>query len=75
MSLNHVGTQLIETKRLILRKFQLDDAEQMYNNWAKDPENTNDHDKDSLHSPCKLYSLISDLEKLKNPLYNFHGLH
>ena len=40
MSLNHVGTQLIETDRLILRKFQLDDAEQMYNNWAKDPEHT-----------------------------------
>lgn len=34
--LNHVGTQIIETPRLILRRFQIDDAEQMYNNWASD---------------------------------------
>lgn len=39
MSLNHVGTQFIDTDRLILRKFKLSDSEQMYNNWAKDPEN------------------------------------
>lgn len=39
MSLNHIGTQSIGTERLVLRKFHLDDVEQMYNNWAKDPEN------------------------------------
>jgi ribosomal-protein-alanine N-acetyltransferase len=33
MKLN--GTQTIETKRLLLRKYNLDDAEDMYNNWAK----------------------------------------
>ena len=37
--LNHIGTQKIETERLILRKVKISDAEQMYNNWAKDPEN------------------------------------
>ena len=37
--LNHVGTQTIETKRLLLRRFQLEDAEQMFNNWASDPDN------------------------------------
>lgn len=37
--MNHIGTQTIETKRLILRKFEINDAEDMFNNWAKDPEN------------------------------------
>lgn len=35
-----LGTKTIETDRLILRKFQISDAEQMYTNWATD-ENTN----------------------------------
>lgn len=29
------GTQTIETDRVILRKYSLNDAEDMYNNWAK----------------------------------------
>jgi Acetyltransferases, including N-acetylases of ribosomal proteins len=32
--LTHKGTQTIETSRLILRKFTIDDAEHMYTNWA-----------------------------------------
>ena len=36
--MNLTGTQTIETKRLILRRFRLEDAEDMYNNWASDPE-------------------------------------
>ena len=39
MLLNHVGTENIETERLLLRKFIINDAEQMFNNWAKDPDN------------------------------------
>ena len=35
--LHHVGTQMIETPRLILRRFKIEDAEQMYGNWANDP--------------------------------------
>lgn len=31
------GTQRIETDRLILRRFRVSDAEDMYSNWAKDP--------------------------------------
>jgi len=38
--LNHSGTVLLETKRLILRPTAISDAEQMYNNWASDPEVT-----------------------------------
>lgn len=36
--LTHKGTQTIKTKRLILRKFELADAEGMFNNWANNPE-------------------------------------
>ena len=38
--MNKAGTQRIETQRLILRRFRIDDAEDMYNNWASDPEVT-----------------------------------
>ncbi len=36
--LQHKGTVILESERLILRKFTLDDAEAMYNNWACDAE-------------------------------------
>ena len=36
--LNHTGTQNIETERLLIRKFKIDDAQQMFDNWTKDPE-------------------------------------
>ena len=36
--MKHCGTQRIETDRLILREFSLDDAEAMFRNWASDPE-------------------------------------
>lgn len=37
MSIDHKGTQTIETMRLLLRRFKLEDAEDMFNNWAGDP--------------------------------------
>lgn len=36
--LNHKGTIKIETDRLILRRFSIDDASSMFNNWASDPD-------------------------------------
>lgn len=36
--MNHLGTKTIETPRLILRPFTLEDAPAMYQNWARDPE-------------------------------------
>lgn len=36
----HKGTKIIETERLILRPFKVDDAESMFRNWASDPEVT-----------------------------------
>ena len=38
--MEHKGTKVIETERLTLRPFQLEDAEAMFRNWASDPEVT-----------------------------------
>lgn len=40
LKMRHCGTQLLETDRLILRKFETDDAEAMFRNWASDPNVT-----------------------------------
>lgn len=34
----NVGTQVIETERLILQRFTKDDATDMFNNWINDKE-------------------------------------
>ena len=38
--MEHKGTITLETKRLLLRRFTLDDAAAMFRNWASDPEVT-----------------------------------
>ena len=38
--MKHCGTQRIETDRLIVRRFSIDDAEAMYRHWASDSEVT-----------------------------------
>lgn len=38
--LNHKGSQTIETKRTIMRKFQLEDTDAMFKNWASDEQVT-----------------------------------
>ncbi len=38
--MNKAGTQRIETQRLILRRFKTEDADDMFTNWASDPEVT-----------------------------------
>lgn len=34
MNMEHIGTQIIETERLILRPLTVSDAQEMYDNWA-----------------------------------------
>ncbi len=34
--MKHIGTEYLETQRLVLRRFTLEDAEAMYKNWASD---------------------------------------
>lgn len=36
--MKHLGTKQIETERLILRRFTVEDAPKMYENWASDKE-------------------------------------
>ncbi|MBR6595928.1 MAG: GNAT family N-acetyltransferase [Oscillospiraceae bacterium] len=38
--MKHLGTQKMETQRLILRPFTPEDGEAMFRNWASDPEVT-----------------------------------
>ena len=38
--MNKTGTKTIETPRLLLRRFTIEDADDMYDNWASDPEVT-----------------------------------
>ncbi|MCC8138082.1 MAG: GNAT family N-acetyltransferase [Clostridiales bacterium] len=38
--MNHIGTIRLRTDRLILRRFTVNDAEEMFNNWASDDEVT-----------------------------------
>ncbi len=38
--MKHLGTKYMETDRLILRRFAVEDGEAMYRNWASDPEVT-----------------------------------
>lgn len=38
--MDHKGTKKIETENLILRKFELSDAQAMYKNWGSDSEVT-----------------------------------
>ena len=38
--MNTVGTKTIETDRLVLRRYRIEDAEDMYNNWTSDNEVT-----------------------------------
>ena len=35
--MRHLGTKLLETERLVLRQFRIEDADAMFNNWANDP--------------------------------------
>ena len=35
--MNHLGSKVLKTERLVLRPFKKTDAEEMYKNWASDP--------------------------------------
>ena len=36
--MKHLGSLVIETERLYMRPFVLEDASAMFENWASDPE-------------------------------------
>ena len=55
--LNHKGTVTIETDRLILRRFAMEDAESMYRNWASDDEVTK-HLTWPTHSSVEISKMV-----------------
>ena len=55
--LNHKGTVTIETDRLILRRFAMEDAEAMYRNWASDDEVTK-HLTWPTHSSVEISKMV-----------------
>ena len=70
--LNHVGSVRIETERLILRSTSITDAEQMFNNWASDPEVTK-YLMWETHSDVEVTkSILADWDKKNENLDYYH---
>lgn len=55
--MKHVGTQRIESDRLILRRFEPGDAESIYGNWAND-------DKVTVHLTWPTHKTVETSEKV-----------
>ena len=55
----HKGTKVLETERLILRKFKIEDAQNMFQNWASNP-NVTKYLTWSPHSDVEITKLIID---------------
>ena len=55
--LNHKGTVTIETNRLILRRFAMEDAEAMFRRWASDDEVTK-HLTWPTHSSVEISKMV-----------------
>ena len=65
--MNKVGTKTLETERLILRKFTLDDAKSYHNNWSIDKIT---HEYDEIPS---LDTLEKTEEHIKAILYRYEA--
>ena len=66
--LNHLGTEKLETERLILRKLTIDDANDAFNNWMGDPDIMwawGVH-KSVEETKVKMEGLIKDYENINN---------
>ena len=73
MSLTHTGTRTIETERLLLRKFTMADAEDMFREWAGD-ENVTRHlsftpHKSSGETKTIIAQWLAGYEELNNYQY------
>ena len=56
--MNHIGTNTIETKRLILRRFVHDDAESMKRNWVADPAVQNGYGEPTYITLRQIHDLL-----------------
>jgi ribosomal-protein-alanine N-acetyltransferase len=69
----HIGTKTIETERLILRKFIEDDADDMYNNWASNPNVQLEYGEPVYSKKEDIYELIKKwiINYNENTLYKW----
>lgn len=64
----HKGTQKIRTKRLLLRKYEMADAEQMFKNYATDPDVSKFLNWDPYENLEEVKAFLIDaIEEYKNP--------
>ncbi len=66
----HMGTQTIETERLILRKFKDGDVDDMYNNWASNPKVQLDYGEPVYSSKEEVRELLDKWINRGNMLCN-----
>ena len=71
--MTHKGTQTITTERLTLRRFTVEDAREMYDNWASDPRVTKFLSWEPHSSPEATAALLRDWVKgyEKDNCYNW----
>jgi RimJ/RimL family protein N-acetyltransferase len=71
---NKIGTQEIETKRLILRRMKISDAEDMFNNWSSDPCVSKFYSWQPHMNICETVQIIKTwIAQYNDPLY-FHWI-
>ena len=59
--MNHTGTITLTTPRLVLRKYKMEDAQAMYDNWASDPMVTKYLSWDAHQNVEKTQSRIAEI--------------
>lgn len=71
--MNHKGTKQLITDRLILRRFVIEDADEMYHNWASEDEVTKYLTWPTHSSPNITKAVLNDwISKYDNPdFYNW----
>lgn len=57
--MKHAGTQTIETERLILRRFTADDAADLLQNWAADPNVQHEYGEPVYDTPEAVRGLLA----------------
>lgn len=58
MHMNNIGTQTIDTERLYLRRFFLEDANDMFNNWINDEEIQSNYGEPTYGSITQVQELL-----------------
>ena len=70
--LTHKGTQNLKTKRLLLRKYEMTDAEQMFKNYATDSEVTRFLNWDPYNNVDEVKLFLKEVMKKYDNLDNYN---